>query len=56
VLEYSPLGGKFLLITAPGTLYTVKKIKKFQNFFVLKVFVCQSNFDAKIFWDIFKNI
>jgi hypothetical protein len=35
VLEYSPIGVKFPPITAPVTLYTVKKknLENFQNFF-----------------------
>jgi hypothetical protein len=50
VLEYSPIGKKIPLTTAPCTLYTIqeKNFENFQHFFVLKVLMYPTNFDVKI--------
>jgi hypothetical protein len=57
VLEYSPFGVKFPPITAPRTLYTVKKKNWtiFRTFLVMKVLMFLINYDAKIrFLNLFK--
>ncbi len=49
VLEYSPIGEKFLPTIAPRTLTLFRKKRKiFKTFFVLKVLMHPINFDVKI--------